>query len=169
MLMRVPMAATKEDFLRVCAANPEARLELDAEGQISLAPPAFGASAERNAKLAVMVGLWAEEHGYVAFDSSAGFELPSKAIFSPDAALVERSIWTALRAEQREDFVPLLPVVAIEIVSKSDRPAETRAKLKLFREAGTAYVVLIDPYRDEIWTDGTPPAEFTLDFTPLLK
>ena len=61
-----------------------------------------------------------------------------------------------------------MPVIVLELVSKSDRPSDLREKLLRFREAGTAFVVLTDPYRGEIWTDGTAPAGFDVDFRPLL-
>jgi hypothetical protein len=44
-----------------------------------------------------------------------------------------------------------------------------RAKLERIRQAGATFVVLIDPYRHEIWTDGTSPEGFDLDFAALLK
>jgi Uma2 family endonuclease len=169
MLVRIPMAATKADLRRVSAANPESSVELWPDGELSVTPPTGGASGERNARLAVLIGQWAAAHDYVAFDSSAGFELLNKAVLSPDAAIVQRSLWMSLTAKQREAFVKIVPDVAIEIVSQSDQPAHLRAKLELFRQAGTMYVVLIDPYRREIWTDGTPPPDFALDLASLLE
>jgi Uma2 family endonuclease len=167
MLAHIPIRATKDDLRRFAEANEGWRVELQADGELTMAPPTGGSTGQRNSELAVEMRTWARANGYVAFDSSTGFELPSTAVLSPDAAIVRQAEWDALSEEEREDFVPLVPVVAVELVSKSDRPAELRKKLEAFRAAGTSYVVLIDPYRKEIWTDGEAPAGFDLDFRPI--
>ncbi len=169
MLARIPLRADKGDLLRVSAANKGWRVELQPDGELTLAPPTGGASGRRNSRLSALVETWAQANDHVAFDSSAGFAFPNGAVLSPDAALVARDRWESLTDEQREDFVPLVPEIVIELVSKSDRPADLREKLHRFREAGTAFVVLIDPYRHEMWTDGEPPAHFDVDLRTLLS
>ena len=160
--------STHDDFRRIAGANPDARVEIDAAGTITVTPPAGAASGHRNARLTHALLIWAEAHGYIAFDSSTGFALADGSILSPDAAIVSLANWNALSDEQREAFLPVEPAVAIELVSPSDRPNELMAKLLHFRTAGTVFVVLIDPYRKTIWTDGTPPADFSLDLESFL-
>ncbi len=116
-----------------------------------------------------MIHKWAEVNDYVAFDSNGGFRLPNKSIVAPDAALVTKEMWASLSAEQRDGFFPGAPAVAVELCSHTDQPLRLRAKLERLRRAGTSYVVLIDPYQGTIWTDGTPPIAFDLDFAQLLK
>ena len=160
--------STRDDFLRIVEEYPDARVEIDAAGTITVTPPAGAASSNRNARLTRAMVDWADACGYVAFDSSAGFALADGSIFSPDATAVSRAEWNALTDVQREAFLTLVPVVAIELASQSDRPNALRAKLLHFRAAGTAFVVLIDPYRKTIWTDGTPPAGFSIDLASFL-
>ena len=160
--------STHDDFHRIAAANPNARVEIDAAGTITVTPPAGAASGHRNARLTHLLVNWAEAHGYIAFDSSAGFAFADGSIFQPDGALVSAAHWEALTVAQREAFLPIAPEVAIELASQSDRPAALRAKLRHFRAAGTAFVILIDPYRKAIWTDGTPPTAFSIDLESLL-
>ena len=50
-----------------------------------------------------------------------------------------------------------VPDVVIEVVSKTDRPSVLRAKLERARVLGARYVLLLDPYRNERWSDGVPP------------
>lgn len=116
-----------------------------------------------------MLLTWADANGHVAFDSNGGFRLSDTSIVSPDGSLVSDETWSKLTAKQREGFVPGPPLVAIELCSHSDSPLALRKKLVRLRRAGTAYVVLIDPYDGVIWTDGTPPADFDLDFEQLLS
>lgn len=163
----VPHPATDADILRLSEANPGWRIERTATGDVSLAPPAGAATSHRNVKLTVLVHQWAQRHGFVAFDSNGGFKLSDSSIVAPDAALVPAAAWHALTDDEREGFNPVVPAVAIELVSRSDSPGATREKLLRLRGLGVAHVVMIDPYRHQVWTDGTPPAGFDLDFSAI--
>lgn len=154
--------------MRISSENPGWRFERDAGGVLSVTPPTGAASSKRNARLTHMFFEWAEAHGYVAFDSTGGFRLPDTSVVAPDAALVTQESWDRLTVKQRERFFPGAPLVAVELCSDSDNPNELRTKLARIRAAGASYVVLIDPYRATIWTDGVAPQGFDLDFSPLL-
>lgn len=133
-----------------------------------MTPPTGIQTSKRNALLTHLIFEWAESHGYVAFDSNGGFRLADTSIVAPDAALVSQDSWARLNAKEREGFFPGAPAVAVELCSHSDTPSLLQAKLERMRQAGTEYVVLVDPYRDIIWTDGAAPAGFDLDFHQLL-
>jgi len=166
---RIPLVASDDDVLRIASQNPGWRVERDADGSLTMAPPTGAASSKRNARLTHMMFQWAQRHGYVAFDSNGGFRLADTSVVSPDASLVTKAAWDRLSDGERERFFPGPPLVALELCSDSDNPSELRAKLVRLRHAGTAYAVLIDPYRNEIWTDGEPPDGFDLDFAALLE
>jgi Uma2 family endonuclease len=155
--------------MRISAENPGWRVERAANGVLTMTPPTGAASSNRNARLTHMIFNWAEPHGFVAFDSNGGFRLPDTSVVAPDASLVTQESWDKLTVKERERFFPGAPVAALELCSDSDNPNDLRAKLERIRQAGAAYVVLIDPYRGEIWTDGAAPANFDLDFRPLLE
>lgn len=40
--------------------------------------------------------------------------------------------------------------------------------MRLFRNAGTAFVAVIDPYHKDVWSDGTPPSGFGIDLASFL-
>ena len=155
--------------MRISSDNPGWQFERGPNGELIVTPPTGAATGMRNARLTHMVFEWAEEHGYVAFDSNCGFRLPDTSVVAPDASLVPNEAWEKLTAKQRERFFPGAPAVAIELVSDSDNLNELRAKLERIRQAGASYVVLIDPYRNTLWTDGVPPVGFDVDFGQLLK
>jgi Uma2 family endonuclease len=90
-------------------------------------------------------------------------------VVAPDGALVTQESWDKLSTKERERFFSGAPAVAVELCSDSDNPNELRAKLERIRHAGASYVVRIDPYRSELWTAGTPPAAFDVDFEQLLQ
>lgn len=168
MIARVRLFATDDDLMRISSDNPNWRFERTADGVLTMTPPTGAASSQRNARLTHMFFEWAEAHGFVAFDSNGGFRLPDTSVVAPDASLVTQASWDNLTAEQRERFFPGAPVVAVELCSDSDSPSDLKAKLERIRAAGAVYVVLIDPYRSAIWTDGVAPPGFDLDFEPLL-
>jgi Uma2 family endonuclease len=167
-IARIPLFATDDDVMRISSHNPGWRVERTADGVLTMTPPTGAASSNRNARLTHMFFEWAESHGYVAFDSNGGFRLPDTSVIGPDASLVTQESWERLTVKQRERFFPGAPTVAVELCSDSDNPNELRAKLERIRQAGASYVILIDPYRGEIWTDGIAPEGFDLDFEPLL-
>lgn len=167
MIARIALAATDDDIMRISSQNPGWRVERTADGVLTMTPPTGAASSRRNARLTRMIVEWAEAHGYVAFDSNGGFRLPDTSVVGPDASLVKEASWERLGAKERERFFPGAPFVAIELCSDADNPNELRAKLARIRRAGASYVVFIDPYRMNIWTDGAAPAGFDLDFAQL--
>lgn len=134
-----------------------------------MTPPTGGRSSKRNLRLAQLVQEWADQHDFVGFDSNGGFRLPDTSIVAPDAAFVTRAAWEHLSENDQEGFVPLVPEIAIELRSKSDSADDLRAKLLRLRSLGTAYVILIDPYAGDIWTDGVPPENFDIPLSRLLK
>lgn len=168
MVARISIGANKDDLHRLSAENPGWRFELEADGTLVVSPPAGFASGVRNAALTAKMRAWGEAHGYVVGDSSAGVELPDGSVVAPDTSLISSGRWRDLSAEDREDFAPIVPDIAIELVSKSDRPAEIRRRLARLRSHGTLFVVMIDPYHSVVWTDGQAPDYFPKDFDDVI-
>jgi Uma2 family endonuclease len=111
-----------EQFALVCAANPDAVLELDSSGQLIQMTPTGGETGARNSRLLLRLMAWAERAGgWLCFDSSTGFLLPDGSVLSPDASLVTLQRWQALTPEQRRGFPPLCPDLVVELASSSDQ------------------------------------------------
>ncbi len=147
-------------FGRLCAANPELRLERTAKGAIEAMPPASGGTGARNGRLTAQVVLWSiEERRGTAFDSSAGFTLPNGAVRSPDASWIHNDRWLALTTTQREiGFSPICPDFVAELASPSDDRNQLRAKMEEYLAQGVRLGWLIDP-RDatvEVYRPGRP-------------
>jgi Uma2 family endonuclease len=78
-----------EQFALVCEANPEAVLELAADGQLIAMTPTGGETGRRNTRLLFRLQAWADRQGgWEVFGSSTGFRLPDGSVLSPDAAVV---------------------------------------------------------------------------------
>ena len=185
--LRLPSAWRLTDALveELCGLNPDIRLEINAEGELELMPPAMPVSGKRNADITADLTLWARIDGRgVAFDSSAGFTLPNRALRSPDASWILKSRLAELTDDQKRGFARICPDFVIELRSESDRLVALQRKMEEYIANGTRLGWLIDPrnrrvyiYRPqtpvEILDDpqslsGEPElAGFTLDLNPV--
>ncbi|MCT0225752.1 Uma2 family endonuclease [Synechococcus sp. CS-1328] len=155
----VDLQLTPEQFAAVCAANPEAVLELSADGHLIHMTPTGGETGARNSVLVVLLGLAVRTSGLSLklFDSSTGFRLPDGSVLSPDASLVRLERWQALTAAQRRGFPPLCPNLVVELASPSDegpRGLEAlRQKMAAYQANGAQLGWLLIPEQQavEIW------------------
>ena len=136
---------TYEQFYELCQANPDLRLELSANGEVIIMPPAFSDTGNRNFKIAVQLGIWSDQDGTgEAFDSSTGFTLPNGAIRSPDASWIKSDRWNALTDEQKASFAPICPDFVVELRSSSDTLKSLQNKMQEYVENGALLGFLID-------------------------
>lgn len=68
---------TPSQFAEVCAINPEAVLELEADGTLIEMSPTGGSTGARHSRLVSQLQAWADAcGGWIVLDSSSGFLLP---------------------------------------------------------------------------------------------
>jgi Uma2 family endonuclease len=158
LLLPHDLRLTPEQFALVCVANPDAVLELTADGQLITMTPTGGETGRRNTRLLTRLQSWADlQGGWEVFDSSTGFRLPDHSVLSPDACVVKQERWQALSPEQRRTFPPLCPDLVIELASASDsgpRGSEAlRRKMALYQANGAQLGWLLFPHQRavEIW------------------
>jgi Uma2 family endonuclease len=164
--LRLPwdLRLSPEQFERVCQANPEAVLELAADGQLIAMTPTGGETSSRNSRLLIQLGLVLPRCAPALriFDSSGGFRLPDGSVLSPDAALVREERWQALTPEQRRGFPPLCPDLVVELASASDEGPRgltaLRRKMDTYQANGAQLGWLLLPHQRavEIWRGGQP-------------
>ncbi len=136
---------TTEQFYEFCQANDDLRIERTASGEVIIMPPAFSDTGNRNFKIAVQLGNWAELDGTgEPFDSSAGFTLPNGATRSPDASWIKLERWNALTEEQKASFAPICPDFVIELRSQSDTLSGLQDKMQEYIANGASLGWLID-------------------------
>jgi Uma2 family endonuclease len=153
------LSLSPSQFAEVCAANPEAVLELDADGTLIEMTPTGGASGVRNQTLGALLWLAIEQSRLPLklFDSSTGFLLPDGSVRSPDASVVRLDRWQALSEAEREGFAPLCPDLVVELASSSDQPQALRHKMAAYMANGASLGWLLLPQSRtvEIWQTGT--------------
>ena len=158
--LRLPLdlRLTPEQFGLVCAENPDAVLELAADGQLITMTPTGSETGARNSRLVMRLLLWADQQGgWKVFDSSSGFRLADGSVLSPDAAVVRLDRWLGLTADQRRGFAPLCPDLVVELASPSDEGARgitsLRRKMACYQANGArlGWLLLPSERAVEVW------------------
>jgi Uma2 family endonuclease len=159
LLLPEDLRVSPEQFAAVCAANPQAVLELTADGQLIHMTPTGGETGARNSTLLVLLGLAVRSCGLPLklFDSSSGFRLPDGSVLSPDASLLRQERWEALSPQERRGFPPLCPDLVVELASASDEGPRgltaLRQKMATYQANGAQLGWLLIPHLQavEIW------------------
>ncbi|MEA5415863.1 Uma2 family endonuclease [Synechococcus sp. BA-132 BA5] len=176
--LRLPwdLRLTPEQFERVCQANPEAVLELRADGHLIVMTPTGGETGSRNSRLLIQLGIALSccKLSLRIFDSSTGFRLPDGSVLSPDAALLLEERWLALTPQQRRGFPPLCPDLVLELASPSDEGprgvSALRRKMDQYQANGArlGWLLLPEERAVEIWREGQQGMAERLDNTTRL-
>ena len=164
-----PMSS--EEFFDFCQANSNSawRIERMADGEIVIMPPAGDESSHHNFGLAGQFYNWTKRDGRgKAFDSSAGFELPNGATFSPDAAWISNTRWSTLTRKQQRAFAPICPDFVVELQSPSDSVPRLKRKMHEWIDNGAqlGWLILPDSKTVYVYRPGQEP-EYLTDITRL--
>jgi len=128
---------TDEQFQELCEKYDNFRVEYTAEGDLIVMPPTDPETSSQNLLIAAQLIYWAlKTNRGLATESSGGFVLPNGARLSPDAAWI---------SDERRRRKPTCPEFVIELLSPSDRPNKTRAKMREWIANGAELGWLINP------------------------
>ena len=162
------LSLTPDQFAQVCAANPEAVLELAADGTLIEITPTGGNTSARNSALVFQLQSWARTvDGWIVFESSGGFRLADGSVRSPDASLVRLDRWRALSEAEREGFPPLCPDLVVELASPSDQLEPLRQKMASYISNGARLGWLLLPRRRTVEVWSSDPATRAARFSAL--
>jgi len=132
-------------YLKFCEANPDLRVERNAEGEIIIVPPAGLESDDRNAEVVAQLRIWAKKDGRGrASGPTAQFFLPDGSALSPDAAWVSNESGKRMSERERKGFPYVCPEFVIEVLSPSDRLKKTQQKMERWIANGAQLAWLID-------------------------
>jgi Uma2 family endonuclease len=145
----ITLRVTRAEFDQLCQDNPDLRLELTANGELSVMAPAGWESSERNGDLFGEVWTWNRQTKLGrTFDSSGGFTLPNGAIRSPDVTWIEKSKLANIPAGVK--FPQVIPDFVLELRSDTDRMPKLREKMAEYRANGVRLGWLIDPQQQQV-------------------
>jgi Uma2 family endonuclease len=150
---------SSDQFDRLCAANPDIKLERTPTGALVVMSPTGGETGRNNAKLISRFVVWNEQTNLgEVFDSSTCFKLPNGGDRSPDVAWVEQSRWASLTPEQQRKFPPICPDFVLELLSPSDSLTAAQAKMREYLNSGARLGWLLNPEakQAEIYRAGQP-------------
>ena len=120
-----------------------------ADGKITLMGPSYIYASEVGVRLSSFLWMWVDPRrlGRV-LDSSGGFILPTATnnLKAPDVSFV---LAERLRKSPRY-FAQMLPDLAVEIKSQSDRIKPLEEKILQFLALGTQVGILIDPDKETV-------------------
>lgn len=134
-----------DEYFEFCRANPDARFERTAKGEIVIVPPAGAISDFRNLEVSAQLRNWSKRRrNGMAFGPTAEFILPNGAALSPDAAWVSSARLANVTEEQLQKFPPVCPEFVLEVMSPSDRLKKALAKMNEWMANGVEYGLLID-------------------------
>jgi Uma2 family endonuclease len=145
-----PAAATNKLLtageLEELSAESECRYDL-IRGQLLTMAPAGFRHGRIAARIVGRLESYGAPRGWVAVAAETGFILARNpdTVLGPDAALV-RADRLPSEAEQ-EHYLELVPDVAVEVVSPSDRARDVSDKVMEYLEAGVRQVWLVEPRR----------------------
>lgn len=177
-----------EEFFWFCQGNKDLRIERNSNLEISIMSPSTSWSGSHSGEVLRQLGNWnVENEKGITFDSSSGFTLPDRSVFSPDAAWISSVRWNKLTQSQKDSFAPICPEFVIEVTSKTDSAEQLLEKMEVWRKNGAVLAWLIDPRNQRIYifrsdkpteilegfertiSAGNPVEGFNLDLRRLLK
>lgn len=137
---------TDEQFFWFCQQNKDQRIERNSNHEIIIMSPVTSRSGNHSGEIFRQLANWSVLNGKgIHFDSSAGFTLPDKSVFSPDASWISNDKWNALTEEDKDRFAPVCPEFVIEVRSKTDSLDDLKKKMELWLQNGSQLAWLIDP------------------------
>lgn len=168
------------EYWAFCEANPELRLERNAEGEIVILSTLGG-------ELVRELANWAKirQHG-IAFGPTVQYVLRDGSALSPDASWVSNESLARLTNQQRQKFLRLTPEFVVEVLSPSDSLQGAKAKMECWVLNGVQLAWLIDSSTETVHVyqpgaapktrrharelEGTGPmAGFILDLMPIWR
>lgn len=144
------LTVTPEQFISLCLKNPDLRLELSPNRELTVMVPTLPISGKRNGDLSGQVWYWNRQTNLgEAFDSSTGYDFTTLegGMPSPDCSWIEKS---RLEGVSLEKFFSIAPDFVVELRSSSDNLKLTQAKMLVYQRVGVRMGLLINPQQQQV-------------------
>ncbi len=152
-----------ERFCRMACDNDPYEFEYTAQGELIVMPPAGWESNIGENETNVPLALWRRENGGYASSQNVLYQLPSGAVYMPDAAWITQERFDALRSGEYRSTIPGAPDFVVEVRSRTDRVEAGLAKMREWMDGGARLGWYIDPYGRRVYVYRTGRGVEVLD------
>lgn len=139
-----------EQFFEMANENEPYTFEYSGNGELIVMPPAGWESNIGENETNTDLAIWRRENGGYACSQNVQFQLPSGAIYIPDAAWITQERYDALRTGEYASTIPGAPDFVVEVRSRTDRVAASLAKMREWMDGGSRLGWYIDPYERRV-------------------
>ena len=140
-----------ERFFCMACDNELYRLEFSADGELIVMPPAgWESNIGENQTNAPLV-MWQNENGGYASSQDVLYQLPSGAMYMPDAAWITQERFDAMRSGEYRSTIPGAPDFVVEVRSRTDNVNAGLAKMQEWMDGGARLGWYIDPYARRVY------------------
>ncbi len=140
-----------ERFFRMACDNEPYEFEYTAQGELVVMPPAGWESNIGENETNVTLAFWRRENGGYASSQNVLYQLPSGAMYMPDAAWITQERFDALRSGEYRSTIPGAPDFVVEVRSRTDRVEAGLAKMQEWMDGGARLGWYIDPYGRRVY------------------
>lgn len=134
----------------VACDNEPYEFECTGRGELIVVPPAGWESNIGENQTNASLALWQNENGGYASSQNVLYQLPSGAMYMPDAAWITQERFDALRSGEYRSTIPGAPDFVVEVRSRTDRVADGLARIAEWMEGGARLGWYIDPYGRQV-------------------
>ena len=140
-----------ERFFRMACENELYRLEFSADGELIVMPPTGwdGNIGENSTNVPLLS--WSLENGGYASSQTVLYQLPSGAMYMPDAAWITQERFDALRSGEYRSAISGAPDFVVEVRSRTDSVNAGLAKMQEWMDGGARLGWYIDPYGRRVY------------------
>ena len=148
-----------ERFFQMANDNELYRLEFSAEGELIVMSSGHESNDGEQGVNYALFG-WGLDNPGRTYSQTVQFQLPSGAVYIPDAAWITQERHDARRAGEYTSTVPGAPDFVVEVRSRTDNVAAGLAKMEEWMDGGARLGWYIDPYerRVHIYRPAQPAA-----------
>ena len=140
-----------ERFFRMACDNELYDLEYSAKGELIVMPGTGHDGNEGEQGVNAPLFFWGIDNPGRTYSQMVQFQIPSGAVYSPDAAWITQERYDALWEGEYASTIPGAPDFVVEVRSRTDRPADGLAKMQDWMDGGARLGWYIDPYARRVY------------------
>ena len=140
-----------ERFFRMACENEPYTLEFSANGDLIVMAPTGPESNEGEQGINFGLFGWGLNNPGRTYSQTVQFQLPSGAVYIPDAAWITQERFDAYRSGERTSAIPGAPDFVVEVRSRTDRVPDGLAKMQEWMDGGARLGWYIDPYDRRVY------------------